>query len=132
MKRHDWTDDDDSKLLAAVNDCKPIFQHFKEQGSSYSDGNAWDAVAGRLLPDVCVTGAACRKRFEKILKPVSDGWKDTADAVAAYERDLAETMFDGVAELLGNVDALLERMDSVGKRIDEVSGRLDVLVKAFE
>lgn len=118
MKFHKWSEDDDKLLLEAIEDCKPIFDHFKQQGSSYSEGNAWDAVAGRLLPCICVTGAACRRRFEIVRKEKkSDAWKDTIDRVDAYERDLAETTFDGVAEILASMDVLLEVVSGIHSEI---------------
>jgi hypothetical protein len=114
MKFHKWSDQDDASLLKAIDECAPIFEHFKQQGATYSDGNAWDAVAGRMLPDVCVTGAACRRRLEVIRQENErDGWKETIERVEAYERDLAETTFDGVAEILASMDVLLEVVSGI-------------------
>lgn len=120
MKFHSWTEEDDSKLKEAIRDCQPIFEHFRTQGSSYSEMNAWDAIAGRLLPEICVTGAACKRRYEKIKEKESDGWKKTIENVDEYERGLAETTFDGVSELLGNMDAMFEAIVEIRKEIQEL------------
>lgn len=119
MKFHKWSEEDDRTLLKAIDDCAPIFEHFKQQGSTYSEWNAWDAVAGRLLPGICVTGAACRRRIDVIRETEQneDAWKATIEKVNAYERDLSETTFDGVSELLGNIDALFRAIASIQKDI---------------
>lgn len=126
-KMHSWTDDDEQKLMEAIKDCEPLFDHYKNQGVSYSEMNAWDAIAGRLLPDICVTGAACRKRFDQIKsrETTGNGWEDVVTRVAEYERDLAETTFDGVSELLGNFDVLFDVVKQIKKDVD-------VLKKAWE
>jgi hypothetical protein len=120
MKFHSWTEEDDSKLKIAIRDCQPIFDHYREQGKTYSEANAWDAIAGRLLPDICVTGAACRRRYEKIKEKESSGWEETIEKVEAYERGLAETTFDGVSELLGNVDAIFDAIRDIREEIREL------------
>lgn len=120
-KCHQWTDSDDGKLLRAVEDCKPLFEHYKTQSMAYTELNAWDAIAGRLLPDICVTGAACKRRFESLKESRrSDGWDDVVKMVNQYERELAETTFDGVAELLGNVDALLETVHKIKRDVEDL------------
>ena len=120
MKFHSWTEEDDNRLKTAIDECHPIFDHFRTQGSSYSEMNAWDAVAGRLLPEICVTGAACKRRYEKIKEEENSAWKATIKQVEKYERDLAETTFNGVSELLGNMDALFNEAAGVKKEIGEL------------
>ena len=120
MKFHSWTEEDDNRLKTAIDECHPIFDHFRTQGSSYSEMNAWDAVAGRLLPEICVTGAACKRRYEKIKEEENSAWKTTIKQVEEYERDLAETTFDGVSELLGSMDALFDEVAGVKKEIGEL------------
>ena len=119
-KLHNWTEMDDTNLKNAIDDCEPIFEHFRGQNKSYTEANAWDAVAGRLLPDVCVTGAACRRRWEILKKKNNDTWQETIDKVNQYERDLAETTFDGVSEILGNMDALHERMTTLEQSVSKL------------
>jgi hypothetical protein len=120
-KCHQWTKEQESKLLRAVEDCKPLFEHYDKQSSVYTQLNAWDAVAGRMMPDVMVTGAACKRRFDKLMKEHQhDGWDDVAKMVNQYERELAETTFDGVAELLGNFDALFEAVIKIKRDVDEL------------
>lgn len=133
MKFHAWTEADDRALLAAIRECEPLFEHFKTQGSSYTKMDAWNAVAGRLLPGVCVTGAACKRRLEVIRKEQGeDGWEKTAKMVASYERDLAETTFDGVAELLGTMDAVLESISSLTKAVTAQTQAMRDLRKMWE
>lgn len=121
-KCHKWSSEDDSKLKTAIEECSPIFEHYREQNKSYNESNAWDAVAGRLLPGVCVTGAACRRRWE-ILKEdeqKEDSWKQVSDVVDKYERDLMETTFDGVSEMLGNQDAIFERLKTIELKLNKL------------
>lgn len=124
MKKHHWTEENDKTLKLTIDECEPLFEHFREQGKTYSEKNAWDAVAGRLLPDICVTGAACRRRwevlktFETEMKLRDDTWQKTIDMVNKYELDLQETTFDGVSEILGNMDAVHERITGLESKID--------------
>jgi len=120
-KVHTWTITDEQKLMRAIDDCSILFEHYKNQSMSYSDMNVWDAIAGRLVPDICVTGAACRRRFEQIQsKKFTSGWDNTVKLVLDYEKDLAETTFDGVSELLGNFDALFEVVLKLKKDVEEI------------
>lgn len=112
-KCHQWTTKDETKLLLAIEECKPLFEHYKEQSSAYTELNAWDAIAGRLLPEIVVTGAACKRRFEKLNEKKQEGWDDVIEMVNVYERELAETTFDGVSELLGNMDALFDEIKAL-------------------
>ena len=123
-KQHIWSTEDDEKLKIAVDDCKPIFEHFETQNKAYTKLNAWDAVAGRLLPEICVTGAACMRRWEILREQKKDKWQEAVEMVDKYERELAETTFDGVSELLGNMDALHDRLMRIEKSIE-------ILVKAW-
>ena len=77
-------------------------------------------MAGRLLPAVCVTGAACRRRWEIIKEKENSTWDETIALVDKYERELAEVTFDGVSELLGEIDALHERLTSIENKLDNV------------
>lgn len=116
-KQHIWSSDDDKRLKVSVGDCEPIFEHFGQQNKSYTKLNAWDAVAGRMLPDVCVTGAACMRRWE-ILKSKGDNmWDKTIEMVERYERELAETTFDNVSVVVCKVDSLHAKLDSLADRL---------------
>jgi len=121
-KYHQWTDDDDKKLKTAIEECEILFEHYKNQSGSYNDGNVWDAIAGRLVPDLCVTGAACRRRWEVLNQRKNDAWEKTSEMVRTNEHDLAETTFDGVSEILGNVDALFDKFVELEKKIDKLLG----------
>lgn len=116
-KCHAWTESDDKLLKKAIEDCEQLFTYYKEQNKSYNDSNVWDAIAGRLLPGICVTGAACRRRWE-IINKKEDAWKKASELVDKHERELNETTFDGVSELLGNMDALFERLTQMEIKID--------------
>lgn len=111
-KIHKWSSDDDDRLKIEVEKCKPIFEHF-EQNKSYTRLNAWDAVAGRLLPEICVTGAACMRRWQILSDKKRGMWDEAIEMVDKYERELAETTFDGVSEILGNMDALHDRLEKI-------------------
>lgn len=117
MKQHAWSEKDDDRLKESVEACKPIFEHFEQQNKSYTKLNAWDAVAGRLLPEVCVTGAACKRRWEVLKEQKESKWSAAIEMVERYERELAETTFDGVSELLGNMDALYEKVQQIGEDV---------------
>jgi hypothetical protein len=120
MKFHKWLERDDAALLLAIEEFQPIFDHYREQGKTYTEANAWDAVAGRLLPKICVTGAACRRRVEVLKESEQikeDRWKSAMEKVNAYERDLAETTFDGVTEILASMDVLLEVVSGIHSEI---------------
>ena len=134
MKMHSWTEKDDELLRKSVEDCQPIFEHFKAQNKSYKDLNAWDAVAGRLLPDICVTGAACRRRWEILKEKTekSDAWDKVAAMVDQYEKDLAETTFDGVAELLGSSDALMDSMGALLKAVHGLDEKISKLIEMWK
>jgi len=117
-KCHAWSDGDDDLLRTAIVDCEPIFEHYRTQNKSYNEANAWDAVAGRLLPVICVTGAACRRRWDIIKKKENSTWDKTIELVNTYERELAETTFDGVSEMLGEIDALHDRLTAIENKLD--------------
>ena len=121
-KCHQWTSDQENKLMKAVEDCRPLFEHYDKQSSVYTKLNAWDAIAGRMLPDVVVTGAACKRRFEKLMASheAHPGWDEVAVMVNKYERELAETTFDGVAELLGNFDVLFGAVVKIKRDVDDL------------
>ena len=128
MKCHKWTATDEERLMEAIHDCEPLFKHYKNQGTSYSDMNAWDAIAGRLLPDVVVTGAACRRRCE-VMKArdiesgnsdLTDEWERVSWMVDQYERDLAESTFDRVEALLGQVSDLVDTVTGLVSEVREL------------
>jgi hypothetical protein len=113
MKKHVWTKEDDELLMKSIKECKPLFDHFRGQGGQYSENDVWNSIAGRMLPSVVVTGAACKRRYARITEERPDAWKTVSDMVNAYERDLAETTFDGVAEILASMDILLEVISGI-------------------
>jgi len=113
MKKHTWSEQDDKLLLKSIEDCSPLFDHFRGQGGQYSENDVWNSIAGRMLPSVVVTGAACKRRYARITEERPDAWKTVSDMVNAYERDLAETTFDGVAEILASMDVLLEVVSGI-------------------
>jgi len=113
MKKHTWSEQDDKLLLKSIEDCSPLFVHFRGQGGQYSENDFWNSIACRMLPSVVVTGAACKRRYARITEERPDAWKTVSDMVNAYERDLAETTFDGVAEILASMDVLLEAVSGI-------------------
>jgi hypothetical protein len=118
MKKHTWSEQDDRLLLKSIEDCTPLFDHFRGQSGQYSENAVWDAIAGRMLPSVVVTGAACKRRYARITDERPDAWKAVSDMVNAYERDLAETTFDGVFEIRSSMDLLFDMVSSLVKQND--------------
>ena len=45
---------------------------------------------------------------------------DPVEMVNIYERELAETTFDGVSELLGNFDALFDAVKKIKSDVEEI------------
>jgi hypothetical protein len=110
MKIHAWTTFDDAALEQAVQECEPLFRFYaaKRQNKEYGEGNAWDAVAGRLVPNVIVTGSACKRRFEvlqerrkEVNAASTDGWADAIQAVQEYE----ENALDRIESMVERVEA---------------------------
>lgn len=104
---HQWTGEDEGRLLEAIKDCEPLLEHYSRQG--YGKSSWWDAVAGRLLPEVEVTGGACKRRWERLSVGSRTGkgeeessdqvWEDIAEKVGQYERDLQESMYDDLLSM---------------------------------
>jgi len=101
MKSHKWTEEDEQRLIKAIEECMPLMEHYTNQG--YSKKNWWDAVAGKLLPDVIVTGAACARYFQRIKErdqaTKDEAWDRVANQMLDYERDLQEATYDKVVKL---------------------------------
>lgn len=122
-KCHQWTRDQELKLIEAVETCEPLFRHFEEQSNAYTKLDTWDAVAGRMLPEVVVTGAACKRRFDKLMSDKLNrcaGWDELEHMVNEYERDLAEVTFDGVSEILGSMATLFDAVKNIKKDIENL------------
>ena len=127
MKRHNWTEEDNQKLMQAVEACTPLFDFYRCQSESYTGVEVWDAIAGRLLPDICVTGKACRRQFDRI-KPVEvkpDGWDRVAELVESYERDLGEVTYD-------KVDHIESHLNDMQSSIEEISALVNKILSVWE
>jgi hypothetical protein len=132
MKKHVWSEQDDELLLKSIEECKPLFEHFKEQSASYSDMAVWDAVAGRMLPSVVVTGAACKRRYARITEKRPDTWKTVSDMVNAYERDISEAMFDNTSEMLKKMEVLLQVVNQNTLKLQGIDRDLKEIMKMWE
>lgn len=122
MKRHNWTEEDNQKLLEAVEACKPLFEHYLNQSRDYTGVEVWDAIAGRLLPDICVTGKACRRQFDRI-KPIEvkpDGWDRVAELVESYERDLGEFTYDKVDHIESHIKEMKSSLEEIRTLVNQV------------
>ena len=97
-----WTTDDESRLIQAISECYPLIEYYKGRG--YKKVNWWDTVAGKLAPELLVTGRACERRWLDIRsRPVQptvvDRWLEVAAAVDNYERELQEVTYDLVESI---------------------------------
>ena len=119
MKCHKWTINDEGRLLNAIDECEPLFEHFKEQGESYNEMNVWDAIAGRMLP-LTLTGAACKRHFEIMNDRGNDEWKKTAEMVEQYERELAESTYDEIQDITAALYTLADNITEIKREISEI------------
>ena len=120
MKCHKWTNKDESRLLNEINECAPLFEHFKNQGDSYGETNVWDAIAGRMLPTL-LTGAACKRHFEIMNeRENSNTWEKTAKLVEQYEQDLSESIFDKLNQLQTTQTIIFNKLSRVQFDLDRL------------
>ena len=123
-KKHIWSGEDEIQLLNSIEECRPLFDHYKGQSKSYTNIDVWNAIAGHMFPAVVVTGAACKRHYEKMNEEKasvsSDGWERAKGIIDSYERDLQETTFDGVSEILGTLDSLFSAVLEIKKEIREI------------
>lgn len=137
---HDWTEADDARLAQALMDLEPLREQYEERG--VGAGAYWSAVAGRLVPEVLVTGTACRRRWttleerrkaaEQPAEP--DAWAQVAARVEQYERELGDATYDEVrgvgerlAEIAGSVAVVRGDVKSIEVRIDRLLAELGVV-----
>jgi hypothetical protein len=132
MKKHVWTKEDDDLLLKSIEECMPLFEHFREQGSSYSEINAWDAVAGRMVKNIIVTGMACKRRYNRIKDKKKDSWKLATEKINAYERDISEATFDNTSEMLKKMEALLQVVNQNTLKLQGIDRDLEEIMKMWE
>lgn len=106
---------DENKLYDTVKECIPLMEHYEQQG--YNKTAWWDAVAGRMLPDVLVTGNACRHRWNLIRKRAekepkkdySKQWEVVEQRVEEYEQSLIEEVRGGISDILRMVRRVEDR-----------------------
>jgi hypothetical protein len=110
----------------------PLFEHFREQGSSYSEINAWDAVAGRMVKNIIVTGMACKRRYNRIKDKKKDSWKLATEKINAYERDISEATFDNTSEMLKKMEALLQVVNQNTLKLQGIDRDLEEIMKMWE
>lgn len=116
---HKWRPEDEAALEAAIDVLTPLMAHYERQ---MGHGRAWwDAVAGRLAPEVLVTGAACKRRWAILIArreavaataaakaaellpanavpPPEDAWTRTVRRVEEYEATVAERTLEATTE----------------------------------
>ena len=126
MKRHKWAPEHDAALWAAVEACEPLFDLYKgSQNKRYGEGNAWDAVAGRLLPDVHVTGSAACARWHALVEQRREAEAEVLVAVSGEPEDIVEDGWSSTIRMVEQYEeSTLERLDDMIMRCHE---RLDVL-----
>jgi len=138
IKSHKWSDADDARLLTALDECAPLFEHFPAQGRRYGTANAWDAVAGRLLPDICVTGAAAKRHYSKMqqrreeeeragieevdLSHGEDEWQRISVMVDDYEQSIHERN-------AGRLDDIDRSLAAIARIVNALARELGVEVE---
>jgi hypothetical protein len=132
MKKHVWTKEDDELLLKSIEECKPLFDHFIGQGGQYSENDVWNSIAGRMLPSVVVTGAACKRRYARITEKRPDARKTVSDMVNTYERDISEATFDNTSEMLKKMEALLQVVNQNTLNLQGIDRDLEEIMKMWE
>jgi hypothetical protein len=128
--RHIWTPEDDERLQQAVADCSALFELYTggEQNKRYGQGNAWDAVAGRMLPGVCVTGSSCAARWRVIEEQRreaesarvvvdADAWAKASAMIEEYEASALERVDDAVARIERRLDAICRVVDALAREL---------------
>jgi hypothetical protein len=96
--RHNWTDEDDEKLMKSVEECLPNRELFLTREAW------WAYVAGHA--GLVTTPDSARSRWDRLVKERCSSersgqntWDKVAETVALYEQDLQERTFDAVEEL---------------------------------
>jgi hypothetical protein len=137
--RHQWTETDDERLLVVVDETAPLFDLYTagSQNRRYASGNAWDAVAGRMLPEVRVTGEACRHRWHGLREAQAAAAERAArthsepEALDAWARvsALVDEYETSALEALERVEGATERME---QRLIVIEGLLVQLARVWE
>lgn len=117
---HDWSEQDEALLCDAVLGLEPLREQYEDRGIPAAQ--YWSAVAGRIAPAVCVTGKACRERWNTIearrkeqqQEGEHDAWSDVAQRVERYEQDLGEATYDAAAQTLRQMEFVVERLEMIG------------------
>lgn len=106
-KMHKWTNVDEDKLADAIKQCAGLNEHYEQVGATKSAW--WDTVAGRLAPEILITGNACSKRWQLMQrrnKP--DKWEECAKLVDSSEQELSEAIYDKVDRIDRRIARLCE------------------------
>jgi hypothetical protein len=132
--RHDWQTEHDDALRAAV-------EVVTGQLPLARGVSLWSAVAGRLLPGLVVSADACRARWSRVQEvarqnssqdATSDAWRVAEERVQAYEREMVETILDGVSEMMGGLDTLVAQSHRVEDTLGLVLARLARLEEVWK
>lgn len=127
---HDWTESDNARLEQAVLDLEPYAAACEDRG--WPRSRFWDAVTGRMAPEVCVSGKACLEQWKRLqkLKPppaAPDGWDRAAALCEEYERDLALETYERLVELKLQLEDMAERL-YVGSDALRIEAKLNRLL----
>jgi len=133
IKRHRWTEGDDGALREAVS---VVFGEDDDERSRKVA--TWSAVAGRLLPGLVVTPAACRARMASLERSereeaervaaeaeghaerLNDEWEARGDGWARAEAMLAEYEEDAYDRLNGRLDSMERTLDAIAREVGEL------------
>lgn len=95
-KTHAWTKENDDQLLRTIEASVGIFDFYKQQNKR---ANPWDAIAGMLYPEITVTGAACKRRYDKIAKKPADSFAQISEKIEEYESDILIELHNMISEI---------------------------------
>lgn len=136
---HRWATEDEERLIRAMEDCQPLIDHYRQ---TYTMRSWWDVVAGRMAPDVLVSGRACQTRYYVIQQRRADNetsddkWLKVEEMVEVYEREMEDDIRESLLSLTTKLDLICRELgvaesDALQSKIDLLSGLLRECLSAL-